>query len=653
MNFIINSKENLKALAKPGIGLYIKKINYKDSYDDFNIEIKTMEFDNESLKNLITFIKKVKRIGIKPNVFFRLESKEYNHTPSREEIVPNKLEEAVRVVSEEIRGLDISYVYNVQDKDVYVNSECFKRDKYGRYVDGLYDSFFRDEYRDFLDKITIRKSKNYFTVNKLYDFKVIIESGKIKENRNFEVEINLKEYNEEFIEVSKCFIDYVKKQNANLDFFIDMSEMALSVEQVEKNRELEAYANENGVRFAYLGEARDFYQTEQVLSATRIGKTIVDYINNTNATPLEKYLMVYKFLAQHRYYLNNEFSGKSRDVLSVLTQKDIVCAGYANLMKWICDRIGIKCEKQSLKSGIHGHRTNKIYIKDEKYGIDGWYYADSTWDSIGKDLFRDQTILYEDKTYNFCLVPFDKVKNIKKELNFIKIEDNLLFETGDFYNLDKIVYSHEFNSRNKIFKVCGEEFKIKEYNDVNISNKEFKECIDKLNSLLNKHNISHKIFDYNFGYKVIYKVILSLNYNVLSENEMVQYLKNKQDEVEKKLMHQNIDIYGPSENKNVENILSGKIDVENLHIELAFVNSLLNYRDFRRFLKQIKENSKYVSFDVIKEALINSYIITGLTREEAEKTINREMDVTQKRNPMCFKNDGDEGFEFSLGFKGE
>ena len=31
------------------------------------------------------------------------------------------------------------------------------------------------------------------------------------------------------------------------------------------------------------------------------------------------------------------------------------------------------------------HQTNVVYIKDEKYGIDGYYYADSCWDSIKKN----------------------------------------------------------------------------------------------------------------------------------------------------------------------------------------------------------------------------------------------------------------------------
>lgn len=108
-------------------------------------------------------------------------------------------------------------------------------------------------------------------------------------------------------------------------------------------------------------------------------------IKKYNLSPLEQIMYAYD-LTRERIY-NEESSEESftvsRDLSSVLFSDKIVCVGYAVIFEKILSNLGIKNMMCSFRwDDVEiGHRRNIVYVKDDKYNIDGVYYFDPTWDS--------------------------------------------------------------------------------------------------------------------------------------------------------------------------------------------------------------------------------------------------------------------------------
>lgn len=112
---------------------------------------------------------------------------------------------------------------------------------------------------------------------------------------------------------------------------------------------------------------------------------MVQEIERFNFSPFEKIMYVYDLVRNKVYVEVGEDEDKlnSRTLSSALLGDKIVCVGYARIFKTLLKKLGIHSREMHLyypdRSG--GHARNEIYIKDEKYGVDGVYYFDPTWDS--------------------------------------------------------------------------------------------------------------------------------------------------------------------------------------------------------------------------------------------------------------------------------
>ena len=117
---------------------------------------------------------------------------------------------------------------------------------------------------------------------------------------------------------------------------------------------------------------------------------IVNKIKKYNLSPLEQIMYAYDLVRDRVYTSESKEESKtmSRDITSVLLGDKIVCVGYANIFEKVLSNLGINSIMYSIKNldeTKNGHRRNIVHIKDEKYGVDGVYYFDTTWDSKKKD----------------------------------------------------------------------------------------------------------------------------------------------------------------------------------------------------------------------------------------------------------------------------
>lgn len=115
-------------------------------------------------------------------------------------------------------------------------------------------------------------------------------------------------------------------------------------------------------------------------------RTIVDKIKGFSLSPLEQVMYAYDMVRDREFKRENSWEDLriSRDLSTVLFGDRIVCEGFSNELKSILENLGIRCvgcdyvEATNSKSG---HRRLAIYIKDDKYDVDGVYLFDPTWDA--------------------------------------------------------------------------------------------------------------------------------------------------------------------------------------------------------------------------------------------------------------------------------
>ena len=181
----------------------------------------------------------------------------------------------------------------------------------------------------------------------------------------------------------------------------------------------------------------DCYKTMKVI------KQQADDIKKLRLSPMETIMYVYDQVRNRVYTFEDEDEScfKSRDLSEVMFGDKIVCEGYANIFHALLHYIGIEnfvvflTEKKDSQSG---HVRNVIYIKDDKYNIDGVYYFDPTWNSKRKNETNEYLYRYtyfaktrkfmdDDKHYDFedssCPVySVDLNKTIKKIIEDGKYE---------------------------------------------------------------------------------------------------------------------------------------------------------------------------------------------------------------------------------------
>ena len=126
-------------------------------------------------------------------------------------------------------------------------------------------------------------------------------------------------------------------------------------------------------------------------------------------SPFELYTKLYEVAKDFKSYQKEDEKimspWESRSVSNILFNDYIVCAGYVNLLQTFCKRFGLDTSDMHLSVmheeqenvAVSGHARLLVHMKDEKYGIDGVYVSDPTWDSMG------------DYKYNHLLMTFEEV----------------------------------------------------------------------------------------------------------------------------------------------------------------------------------------------------------------------------------------------------
>ena len=161
-------------------------------------------------------------------------------------------------------------------------------------------------------------------------------------------------------------------------------------------------------------------------------------------SPFEKYVYAYNITKLFKEYKDHQTDEEaSRDLYRILDNEFMVCAGYANLLCDLLDKLGIEnhylVEAVYTKEKKSWHARTYSHIADEKYGIDGFYRSDPTWDSkienyipgveydmynhiamTEKEATNSKTPLYVDLENSYELFNISSMEEFYHKINFMQ-----------------------------------------------------------------------------------------------------------------------------------------------------------------------------------------------------------------------------------------
>ena len=178
-------------------------------------------------------------------------------------------------------------------------------------------------------------------------------------------------------------------------------------------------------------------------------KTVLDKVDKDgdikSLSPLEKFVAAYILATKFSRYHEEEKDLEahvSRGVYDVIKQaflKDddrrVVCVGFVNLLKELLYRMGLE---DTITWSVHNpngelgdnHERLMIHLVDPKYGIDGIYMVDPTWDTKGLHRLSFKHILMSqeetmdiDPEFTAEDLHFDELDDLKEELKVDNVEE--------------------------------------------------------------------------------------------------------------------------------------------------------------------------------------------------------------------------------------
>lgn len=287
-----------------------------------------------------------------------------------------------------------------------------------------------------------------------------------------------------------------------------------------------------------------------------------------NLSPFEKYIYAYDIVKKFKKYKEHKKDKmKARRIYDILNNNYMVCVAYSDLLGDLLDKLGIENMELHAEVGLQpykastqlkkkykekwkeidqqeknklideqrnfipdswgAHSRRIVHIVDEKYGINGLYFSDPTWDN---DL--------ENNSYNHLLMTSDEVLTSNKKFKFERSYYELLYSST----------VKEFN--NKLNTILNRT-KITQYNTYE---RELQFLIDQIFSTIKKldidfyNKISEKykfINERNFKIENIYNLpenvveflyiaanyIVNNNNNHVNGNTILSAVKNVYDNI--------------------------------------------------------------------------------------------------------------------------
>ena len=248
---------------------------------------------------------------------------------------------------------------------------------------------------------------------------------------NLEFNENVNSRKEKFdLHYLKKFMSTISKMYPNTNFsyeitYVKHDDFHIDNNQCKKLEEINNYLIDNfnsELLVRKQNELSRSFTFQSVINANRELDKIIEKVNNAkkthpNISTFEKFMLLYEEVTDFIYKEEARYDQlNASHWISVVNGDSIVCTGYASLMQELSKRIfsekdvlvienDVDVFDKSRDNLISAHANNAVFIKDDKYNINGFFYLDPCWDSIEtKD---------EIKAYSYCCIPLKDIDNHK------------------------------------------------------------------------------------------------------------------------------------------------------------------------------------------------------------------------------------------------
>lgn len=461
---IYTDYNNYCVLEEPNT-LYINEDRYKDDNklkDLINfIFSKTLEKEiniyhkdliNDSLINILSNNSNITRVSISDYVLTTEHYKMFKKA---------NIEVNSEYVSEELEdNFDPIILYNR-------NKKLIGKETYSRLLRGVF--------------ITISDD---ITDYELYNFKYISEYCEIIISND-----NINDYNK--------ILNRVKELNLNIP-------ISFSINNNNKDEFYEFVLNNN------ISDDNIYVQTRNYSNAVsndkvklceflKYEKILYEMVKDAiNLSPFERYIYAYNITKQFKIYKESDYNRKdSRWLYRLLNNEYMVCVGFSNLFGDLLNKLGINSvglstDVDNSYKGIkndtidisdnksvefEGHNRRYVHLIDEKYGIDGFFISDPTWDNdLENDYYNHMIMTNKEVTdaKSYVKLSYDDIFNVKtieeyvfKMKNIFDRSDHDLFINQIKFILETIrdldnIFYYELLNKYSYLKDMNNKFKLPE-----------------------------------------------------------------------------------------------------------------------------------------------------------------------------------------------
>lgn len=458
--------------------------------------------------------------------------------------------------------------------------------------------------------------KYYYRLNNNLNYAINEYKIALKKSNNLKFVITLND--EDLLEDEnsyKSILNTLKQNN------IEPHNIVVAIKPTKRNYEQEEWSKiveisnkltDKGIQFGFEDQDKIF-NIQQIQNANDKIITTSNEINKLKLSPYEKLLMSYLKVTSRKYASEDKLKdhpADSRSIFGVLNSNKIVCVGFSEWLKNILlelDDANIKVFSNDVSCSrdnktINGYHENLIiYIKDEKYGIDGYYYLDPTWDCASENnhlpnlsyfmvpLKDIEKIKFHIRSYNNSGLK-SPPKTIRKQRTRKKVQNN--YSIGREYKPPLSFSSDKFEFNKEFLR------------DLFNSNSELlKKVIQKIyeNKLLDLFEQEDKFIQERNLLEEMKKVVETTGIDFISEKEKFELRKI----IDKCYKSRNIDEFVEFEQRIKNNYLNKKqIDVEDF---ISFCKQFISKDHYIALIKQKIEDFESLNKELYEE-LILEYI---------------------------------------------
>lgn len=276
-----------------------------------------------------------------------------------------------------------------------------------------------EELKDNFDPIISFNARKYLIGRNNYDYLQTVSNYYVDDELNDQEIENLKYLNKDANVILSCnnyenvfkIIDCLKELGISKKIDISIKSKNEFNDYIFSH--LDAIRNVEGVNVNLSGKVHDFFT--YIKYERKLFDLIIPAMKLSN---FEKYLYAYNVVKKFKKYKENvDDKHSSRDIYKIFDNEYMVCVGFAKLLGDLTEKLGIESHDYSVGVDVgldnvdrnatvlsddvmtneEGHQRLRVHLVDPKYGIDGYYIADPTWDN---DMVHD--------TYNYALMTYDE-----------------------------------------------------------------------------------------------------------------------------------------------------------------------------------------------------------------------------------------------------